>query len=463
MDNTLKQVLVRKKVGAIIFDENLEIVEWDPLAGEILGASAQLFRGKDLLDVFPEFIGVEGVLRDVLDGETEDYRLDYVNRTHDEGWLYYLDLLAIKDEKTGAGLLLLEDSSEAARMRQELNQQRYDLLLYQNQAEYRKRSPGDCLLGESPAIEQVRGAIEKLSKVPSATILLQGETGAGKNHVARLIHYAGPTSDAPFVEINCAALPESLIESELFGYEKGAFTSAASSRQGLFQEAGEGGVLLDEIGELPLNLQAKLLSVLETRKFRKVGGNKLINVKARVSAATNRDLKREVAEQRFREDLFYRLNVVSLTLPPLRDLDKDVLIIADHFVKLYNLEFKKRVKGFTKKAKNALLTHHWPGNIRELSNCIERAMIFTERINLDVEDLIIGEVEKARPLEEWTVPAGGVSLEEVERQLILSALKRAGSNTTKAARLLNLSRDTLRYRMDKFKIKVGKGKRGAAK
>ncbi len=452
MDDTLKQVLLRKMVGTIAFDENLAIVESDELAREILGESAKLHPGRHLLDSFPEFVGVEHVLRDVLDGKAEDYRLDYVNRTHDEGWLYYLNFLVVKNWETGHGLLLVEDSSEPARMRQELNQQRYDLLLYRTHLEFGKRNASDGILGESPAIENVRNIVKKLAKVPSAPILLLGETGTGKNHVARMLHYGGASSTAPFVEINCAALPENLIESELFGYEKGAFTHATSSRRGLFQEAGDGAIMLDEIGELPLNLQAKLLSVLETKQFRRVGGNKIITVKARVIAATNRDLQTEVSEGRFREDLFYRLNVVSLTLPALRELGRDVLIIADHFVRLYNIEFKKRVKGFTRSAGSALLNYNWPGNVRELSNCIERAMIFAEKENLEAGDLIISGMEASTIQGDWEVPASGIVLEDVERQLIASALRRTGKNKAKAARLLGLTRDTLRYRMDKFRI-----------
>ena len=310
----------------------------------------------------------------------------------------------------------------------------------------------ESVLGNSPAIQKVRVTIEKLSEVPKATVLLQGETGTGKNLVARVIHYSSMPLDAPFVDINCAALPENLVESELFGYEKGAFTHATVSRPGLLEVAQGGTILLDEIGELPLNLQAKLLSVLETKQFRRLGSNKPTEVKVRAMAATNRDLHKEVVEGRFREDLYHRLNVVSLTLPPLRDLADDIILIAAHFLKVFILEFKKKVKGFTPAAEKALLGYTWPGNVRELSNCLERAMIFIEKDWIDEVDLVIGAPEQSSYGQEWAVPASGIELEEVERQFIISALRRTGGNKSKAARLLGLSRDTLRYRLEKYQL-----------
>jgi transcriptional regulator with PAS, ATPase and Fis domain len=358
----------------------------------------------------------------------------------------------LPDEESGGGVLLVEDATEGAKMLQELTQQKYELLLYRSGALFPRQFLSESILGESPAIQQVRESIQKLSKVPKATVLLLGETGTGKNLVAQVIHYSSMPPDAPFVDINCAALPEALIEAELFGYEKGAFTHATVSRPGLLQEAEGGTILLDEIGELPLNLQAKLLSVLETKRFRRLGSNKLIEVKARTIAASNRDLQKEVAEKRFREDLYHRLNVVSVHLPPLRELGDDVLIMANHFLKVFNMEFKKKVKGFTSSARNALLGYTWPGNVRELSNCLERAMIFVENDWIDEADLVVGHSEQGLHRQEWTIPPKGIILEDVERQLIISALRQAGGNKSKAARLLGLSRDTLRYRLEKFQL-----------
>jgi transcriptional regulator with PAS, ATPase and Fis domain len=257
------------------------------------------------------------------------------------------------------------------------------------------------------------------------------------------------------VEINCAALPEHLIESELFGYEKGAFTHAMTTKPGLLEEAQEGTIFLDELGEMPLNMQVKLLNVLETRKFRRLGSNKSIEVNFRVIAATNLDLRNEVNEKRFREDLFYRLNVVSFTMPSLREMGEDIVIISEYLLKLFNIEFKKVVKGFTEKARQILLSYPWPGNVRELSNCLERAMIFANKDTLDASDLVVLKSQTNNTQQtagQWTIPPGGIVLEEVERQLILSALEQSGNNKSKAARLLGLTRDTLRYRLEKYQL-----------
>lgn len=454
MNETVTRLLACKNLGMILFDAHLTIVETDDIGKRILKATAPSFPGRDLSEVFPEFIGNEQLIQEVVNRKAADFRLDYVNRSGADGQVHFLHLLVLPDEEPGYGLLVLEDVTDRARMLQEVNQQKYELLLYNGGAGFRKQSLSEAFLGKSTAIRQVRNTIGKLSKVPSVTVLLLGESGTGKNLVARIIHYSSLSSDAPFVSINCAALPENLLESELFGYEKGAFTHATVSRPGLLQEAEGGTIFLDEIGELPLNLQAKLLSFLETKSFRRLGGNKLIEVKARIIAATNRNLEKEITKKTFRQDLYYRLNVVSLTMPPLRDLGEDILIIADHFLRTYNMEFKKQVKGFTEVARQTLLSCPWPGNIRELSNCIERAMIFIEKEWIDEADLVVCHLKLkcTQNAREWSVPQTGISLEEVERQLIVSALTQAGGNKSKAARLLTLTRDTLRYRMEKYQL-----------
>ena len=452
MNETITRLLACKNLGVILFDAHFTIVETNDIGKRILKATTPSFTGKDLFEIFPEFIGNEQLIQDVVDRKAADFRLDYVNRSNADGQVHFLHLLVLPDEEAGYGLLVLEDVTDRARMLQEVNQQKYELLLYKGSAGFRKRSLREAFWGKSTAIGQLRDSIGKLSKVPNATVLLLGESGTGKNLVARIIHYSSLSVDAPFVDINCAALPENLLEAELFGYEKGAFTHATVSRQGLLQEAEGGTILLDEIGELPLNLQAKLLSFLETKRFRRLGGNKSIEVKARIIGATNRNLEKEVTKKRFRQDLYYRLNVVSLTLPPLRDLSEDILSIADHFLQTYNMEFKKQVKGFTEIARETLLGCLWPGNVRELSNCIERAMIFIEKEWIDAEDLVVCHMGHTQNAREWSVPHTGISLEKVERQLIVSALKQAGGNKSKAARLLALTRDTLRYRMEKYQL-----------
>lgn len=454
MKTDLSHFLKWKKLGTLRFDRELRIVEVDKKAESIFRTTGRAITEKHLLTLLPEFIGSETYLLEVLDGRYPEFRLDYVNRVDPEGFTHYLNLLVIAAQE-GDGVVVVEDATEEALAQQRLNQQKYELYLYRHDSDFRKRFLSESILGRSAAIESVRETIRKLSNVPSATVLLQGETGAGKNLAARVIHYSSMPADSPLVDINCAALPEHLLESELFGYEKGAFTHATAAKPGLFEEAHKGTLFLDEIGELPLNMQAKLLSVLETKRFRRLGSNKPIEISSRIIAATNRDLKTEVEKKAFREDLFYRLNVVCIDLPPLRKLGTDVLLIADHLLKIFNIELKKKVRGFSPSAQQALCDYHWPGNVRELSNCIERAMIFIEKDTIDAGDLIISAAAPPSAVKgksNWVVPPEGIRLEEVERQLLASALELAADNKSKAARLLGLSRDTLRYRLEKHKL-----------
>ena len=454
MKADLNHLLDWKQLGTLRFDRDLSVVAVDKNAESILRVAGQSAMDQHLLRILPEFVGNESFLVEVLEGQHPEFRLDYINRVDMDGMTHYLNLLVVA-EQGGDGIVILEDATEEALARQKQNQQKYELFLYRHDSDFRTRFLSESILGQSVAIETVRETIRKLSGVPGATVLLQGETGAGKNLAARVIHYSSMPADAPLVDINCAALPEHLLESELFGYEKGAFTHATAAKPGLFEEAHNGTLFLDEIGELPLNMQAKLLSVLETKRFRRLGSNKPIEISSRIIAATNRDLKVEVEKKTFREDLFYRLNVVCIDLPPLRELGTDVLLIADHLLKIFNIELKKKVGGFSPSAQKALCNYHWPGNVRELSNCIERAMIFIETDTIEAEDLIIsGSTQEitTHGQPRWSVPPEGIRLEEVERQLIASALELASDNKSKAARLLGLSRDTLRYRLEKYKL-----------
>ncbi|MBT8332427.1 MAG: sigma 54-interacting transcriptional regulator, partial [Deltaproteobacteria bacterium] len=346
MTDALKQLLTYKNLGTVLFDEQLHIVEADKRAQELFVSMGQSLHKGQLLDFFPELIGGEEYLKQIVRQKENDFRLDFVNRTVDDERAAFFNLLVLPAQQKNHGLLVLENVTDQALAVQESNQQRYELFLYKRDPEFRRQFLSESILGNSDAIERIRETIQKLSKFPSATVLLMGETGSGKNLAARVLHYSSMSADAPFVEINCAALPEHLIESELFGYEKGAFTHAVTSKRGLLEEARGGTLFLDEIGEMPQNMQAKLLNALETKQFRRLGSTKPIETELRIIAATNRHLQDEVDAKRFREDLYYRLNVVSITMPPLRELGTDILIISEYLLKLFNVEFKKDVKGF---------------------------------------------------------------------------------------------------------------------
>ncbi len=452
MKRALPEIFQQLNLAVFLFSPEFRVVQTNDLAREWLTQCGQS-HAVELVDIFPEIIGSEARIQEVLAGKQPAFRLEFLNRQCQGQALRYFHVTVLPDLQNELGLLVLEDVTLQGLQIQTLRQQENERRLSRELAVLRHRFINEGILGHSPAIERVRAMVRKLQQAPQTTVLLQGESGTGKNLVARVIHYSSMPPDAPFVEINCAALPENLLESELFGYEKGAFTHASTTRVGLLEEAHGGTIFLDEIGELSLPLQAKLLSVLETKKFRRLGSNREIETNARFIVATNRDLKAAVAERTFREDLYYRLNVVVIQMPPLRELGDDILLLARHFLQIYNMELKKQVKGFTRAAQKALLNYHWPGNVRELSNCIERAMIFAEGDYLDRQDLVL---DAPRQVEDstlrWEVPPEGIQLEAVEKQLLLSALKRAGGNKTRAARLLGLTRDTLRYRLQKFGI-----------
>ncbi|RMF55888.1 MAG: sigma-54-dependent Fis family transcriptional regulator [Calditrichaeota bacterium] len=450
MNPLFRKIANYKRLALIYFNEKFKITDQNEQARKLLMEISPDSKGDNLIDYFPELFGNETEIQTVCQSPEKDFQLTNLNRSDRDGKLRYINLMIISGENEAFGLMVLEDVTREAELIREINQQKYELLLYEKSPLFRKQFLADSILGNSPPIQAVKAMVEKLMKVPNATVLLLGESGTGKNHVARVIHYSSMPADAPFVDINCAALPETLIEAELFGYEKGAFTHATTSKAGLLEEAEGGTIFLDEIGELPLNLQAKLLSVLETKTFRRLGSNKPISVNVRIIAATNRNLAEEIRKGTFREDLYFRLNVVSIKMPPLRELGEDILIISEHFLKIFNVEFKKHVKGFTPEAQQMLLRYPWPGNVRELCNTLERVMIFIEKDYIDAEDLLLGQGLPMSEKKAFTLPPEGINLEELERQLIESALERTGYNKSKAARLLGLSRDTLRYRIEKF-------------
>ncbi len=321
----------------------------------------------------------------------------------------------------------------------------------------RKRFDFDNIVGESEALKTALLLTKKVSISPATTILLQGESGTGKDLIAKAIHYHSSRAERPFLAVNCAALPENLVESELLGYEKGAFTDARQQKKGLLELADGGTILLDEIGEMPLGLQAKLLRVLEEQSFKRVGGVQDVRVDVRIIASSNRELKKMVEEGKFRQDLFYRLNVITITLPALRERSGDVKLLCRHFIDEYNTRFGKRIKGLTPEAERLLEKYHWPGNVRELRNLIERAMILEDGPFVDAAALPIDVTEPSVPasdvtLPDFSIPDKGTSLEKVEEELVRQALARTGGNQTRAAKLLDISRDALRYKMKKFNL-----------
>jgi DNA-binding NtrC family response regulator len=316
----------------------------------------------------------------------------------------------------------------------------------------------DSIIGDSPLIKAVKQLVRKVAVSEATTILVQGESGTGKDLVAKALHYESNRSRQPFMILNCAAIPEQLLESELFGHERGAFTDAKAMKKGLFELADGGSIFFDEISEMALNLQAKLLRVLEDQTFRRIGGVKDIQVDVRVICASNKDIEKMAQSKEFREDLFYRLSVIPITLGPLRERREDIPVLIRHFIDFYNQRFNKSVRGLTDQARKAMESYSWPGNVRELRNAIERAMILQDEglLTLELFPLRISEYRgesRASELGSVRIPEGGVNLYDVERQLIEQALTRAGGNQSKASRLLSITRDTLRYKMKKYGIR----------
>lgn len=301
------------------------------------------------------------------------------------------------------------------------------------------------IIGKSPKMRRVYELIETVSRT-NTTVLIQGETGTGKELVARAIHFASERRNNPFVVVSCVNIPETLLESELFGHEKGSFTGAISTKKGKFEIAHKGTLFLDEIGDLPFQLQAHLLRVLQEKEFTRIGGNEIIKVDVRVISATNKNLWTEVREGRFREDLFYRLNVITIEIPPLRERREDILLLANHFLKKFCEENKKEINGFSKKVVDFFMSYEWPGNVRELENFIEHAVVVCSSKIIDIDDLPI----TSRP----SVPSkySLKSLKEVEKEHIENVLEETRWNISKAASILGISRLTLYNKIKEYNI-----------
>jgi transcriptional regulator with PAS, ATPase and Fis domain len=316
------------------------------------------------------------------------------------------------------------------------------------------------VIAESQSMRDVMNFVRRVAASQATTILIEGENGTGKDLIAKTLHHQSLRQAEPFIAINCAAIPETLLESELFGYEKGAFTDARAQKRGIFELADRGTLFLDEIGEIPLMLQAKLLRVLEEQSFRRLGGLKDIQLDLRVIAATNKNLREAVQENAFRQDLYFRLNVIHITIPPLRERPDDIPPLARFFIDHYNRKFKRQITGMTEDTNRMLLSHDWAGNVRELRNAVERAMILEETTLIRPSSLpmAIGRsgVSPATLSPATSTPPTpeiGMSLEDNEKHLILRALEQTGGNQTQAAKLLKITRDTLRYKMKKFKLR----------
>jgi two-component system response regulator AtoC len=336
--------------------------------------------------------------------------------------------------------------------------------------EVRRDAGYNSVVSASPKMKELMNFVRKVASSEATTILIQGESGTGKDLIAKAIHYESSRHEKPFVAINCSAIPETLMEAELFGHEKGAFTDAKQMKKGLFEAADGGTLFLDEIGELSPLLQAKLLRVLEDQVIRRVGGIRDMQVDVRVIAASNRDLEKAVRDGQFRQDLYYRLAIIAIFIPPLRDRKEDILPLVDFFIDRYNRRFKKSIRGITDETRRLIVSHNWPGNVRELKNTIERGMILEDEPFLRPVYLpfSVGEsggrtvfertspadggqtLPNGRALPRLYIPEGGTSLEEVEHHMVELAMRQANGNQTHAAKLLDISRDALRYKLKKF-------------
>ena len=356
----------------------------------------------------------------------------------------------------------IKNALETTRLRSEVQSLR---------GEMRRRTGYHEVIGVSPKMIELMAFVHKVAASEATTILIQGESGTGKDLIAKAIHYGSARQDKPFVAINCSAIPETLMEAELVGHEKGAFTDAKAMKKGLFEVADGGTLFLDEIGELSPLVQAKLLRVLEDQIIRRIGAVRDLQVDVRVIAASNRDLEKAVREGHFRQDLYYRLAIIAIFIPPLREHKEDVLPLVDYFIERYNRKFRKSVRGIADETRKLMLNYTWPGNVRELRNSIERAMLLEEESLLRPAYLPFSVAEArggrtafeqmspadggaqlpgGRTLPRLYIPEGGTSLEEVERAMVELALRQASNNQTHAARLLDISRDALRYKLKKF-------------
>lgn len=454
--DTFENIFAEYKIAYALFNSDLALECCSQSFSKVMPGVPHK-KQSSLWDMVPELVGSEQIVQDVLQGITQKYSIEKLNKYTEKQKLYYYDLtlFSTKEESSHQPQLMLvvADRTSEISLEQRIQQQKFEIVLLQSTLARSVKPLSAEIIGDSKQIQSIREFVTKISQYHSSIVLLEGESGTGKNLVAQLIHHNSTPANAPYVEINCASIPSNLIESEVFGYEKGAFTNAISAKHGLLEEADGGTFFLDEISELPLVLQSKFLSFLETKKFRRLGSTQERSVNTRIIAATNQNLQSLVEKKEFRLDLFFRVNVLQLRLPALREMGDDIFLIADYFCNIYSFEFKKRINGFSAAAKAKLLDYSWPGNVRELRNVIERAVIFAsdEVINADDILLLIEQKSKSGIIEDLD-RSENLTLFEMEKQLIYKALKKAQGNQTRAAQLLGLSLDTLRYRIKKYEI-----------
>lgn len=435
--NVLSAVFDQLSDGLVLYDPNLVITGVNKAAENLFGMSAEEMVGRGCRDVFRCGICEPGCgmlvgLNQAPSTTSSAVRLHTASGQERLAVIRTSQLFSDDGRLEGVVATVKDITEEAAPQKREV-------------------------VGESQGMREVMNFVRRVALTEATTVLLEGENGTGKDLIAKTLHYQSLRRAEPFIAINCAAIPETLLESELFGYEKGAFTDARAQKRGIFELADKGTLFLDEIGEIPLMLQAKLLRVLEEQSFRRLGGLRDINLNLRFIAATNKNLREAVREGAFRQDLYFRLNVIQITIPPLRDRAEDILPMVDFFIDHYNRKFKRNIEGIAPEAVRLLLAHNWPGNVRELRNAVERAMILEESSLLTAASLPLAithpDGRDASPSRRVEIPDEGMSLEENERTLLARALEKTGGNQTQAARLLRITRDTLRYKMKKFNLK----------
>ncbi len=436
--NVLEAVFDQLSDALVMYDNNHQITGVNRAAEKLFGASAEEMVGRNCREVFrcsscEQNCGfVEGLLsaqtavpHGTVRLHTEEGRerlvLIRTSQLHDDA-----------GRVAGAVATVKDITDEVAPMKREV-------------------------IAESAGMREVLSFVRKVAASEANTILLEGENGTGKDLIAKTLHYESARQAEPFIAINCAAIPDTLLESELFGYEKGAFTGANTTKPGRFEQADTGTAFLDEIGDVPAPIQVKLLRVLQEREFERLGSNKTLHIDVRIVAATNQDLRAALEQGTFREDLYYRLNVVPINIPPLRERPEDIPFLAEHFVKKLAAANGSSVESITEEAIQKLLGYHWPGNVRELENVIERSLVLSTGTRLDAADIRLDTAPRARQQASGDafLPEG-MSLDEYEQSIIREALRRAGGNKSQAARLLGLTRNALRYRLSQMGLENAK-------